>query len=61
MPQVMQAQAFDIRTAPAVIDDLRDRLRRVRWTDEIEDDNWNYGASQIYLRELVNYWRTDFD
>src|SRR5262249_15283997 len=61
MPGRIQPQPFEIRTAPAIIDDLRDRLGRVRWTDEVEDDNWDYGSSQVYLRELVAYWRPGFD
>jgi pimeloyl-ACP methyl ester carboxylesterase len=45
----------------ATFDDLRDRLARTRWPDEVEDAGWDYGASLAYMRELVDYWRTAFD
>ena len=57
----MAPQPFEIHTSAAVIDDLRERLRQVRWTDEVEDDSWEYGTSQAYLRELIDYWRDEFD
>jgi pimeloyl-ACP methyl ester carboxylesterase len=45
-------------------DDLRDlatRLERVRWPPELGNDDWRYGTSGAYLRELVDYWRDRFD
>jgi hypothetical protein len=37
--------------------DLRDRLRRIRWPDELPGVGWAYGVPRAYLRELVEYWR----
>jgi pimeloyl-ACP methyl ester carboxylesterase len=54
-------EPFRIDVAPSDVDDLRDRLRRTRWPDEVEDAGWDYGTSLPYLRELVDYWAESFD
>jgi pimeloyl-ACP methyl ester carboxylesterase len=41
--------------------DLRDRLDRTRWPDELPGVGWAYGIPADHLRELVSYWRHDFD
>jgi epoxide hydrolase len=43
------------------LDDLRARLERVRWPDELPGVGWDYGVPLDYVRELVDYWRTGFD
>src|SRR5947199_231669 len=52
---------FQINIAQAVLDDLKDRLIHTRWTDEIENSNWEYGTNLSYLRELCTYWQHTFD
>lgn len=52
---------FRIDVPQADLDDLRDRLARTRWPDELPDAGWDYGASLGYLRELVGYWATGYD
>lgn len=52
---------FDARTDPAVIDDLRYRLRATRWPDAPDDAGWGLGTDVDYLHELVDYWIADFD
>ena len=44
-----------------VLDDLRERLRRTRFPDEVNDENWSYGTDLAYLKELCEYWREKFD
>jgi microsomal epoxide hydrolase len=44
-----------------VLDDLRERLARTRFPDELNDDDWSYGTDLAYLRELCAYWRDKFD
>jgi pimeloyl-ACP methyl ester carboxylesterase len=48
-------------TDPAVIDDLRRRLRATRWPDVPDDAGWSLGTDLDYLRELVEYWAEEFD
>jgi pimeloyl-ACP methyl ester carboxylesterase len=45
----------------AVLDDLRERLQNTRWPSVVEGQGWARGADLDYLKELVGYWRTDFD
>ena len=54
-------EPFAPRTAPAVIEDLRARLRATRWPDAPEDAGWSLGTDLGYLRELVAYWADGFD
>ncbi|MCZ9347563.1 epoxide hydrolase N-terminal domain-containing protein, partial [Streptomyces sp. TRM76130] len=41
--------------------DLHDRLDRTRWPDQPAGAGWAYGVPREYLRELVRYWRHDYD
>jgi epoxide hydrolase len=52
---------YRIDIPQADLDDLRDRLVRTRWPDELPSAGWDYGVPQEYLRDLVDYWRTDYD
>ena len=45
----------------SVLEDLRDRLERTRFPDQIERTGWEYGVPIDYLRELVEYWRDTYD
>ncbi|GAA4602250.1 epoxide hydrolase [Actinoallomurus liliacearum] len=45
----------------ADLDDLHARLDRTRWPDELPGVGWAYGVPGEYLRELVRYWRHEFD
>lgn len=57
----MAVHPFEIHIADEQLVDLRDRLARTRWTDEVEDAGWDYGTNRGYLRSLVEYWRRQYD
>ena len=57
----MDVKPFRIDVPQAVLDDLRDRLGRTRWPDEILAAGWDYGTNLAYLRDLSAYWQTRFD
>ena len=57
----MEARPFEIAIAQSVMDDLKARLDQTRWPDEIPGVGWDYGSNLDYMKELVEYWRTDFD
>ncbi len=57
----MKAEPFEINISQAVLDDLRERLTRTRWPDEVTNAGWDYGTSLSYLKEFVNYWQNEFD
>jgi hypothetical protein len=52
---------FRIRIPEADLEDLRARLARARWPDELPGIGWGYGVPLDYLRELAGYWRTSYD
>jgi len=57
----MKVRPFTIAVENSVLDDLRQRLADTRWPDEIPNTGWDYGSNLAYIKELVDYWRTDFD
>ena len=52
---------LDITVSDDVLDDLRERLARTRWPDQIPNSAWEYGTDLAYLQELCEYWREKFD
>jgi epoxide hydrolase len=52
---------FRIEVPQADLDDLQERLARVRWPDELPDAGWDYGVPLDYVKELVEHWGTGFD
>lgn len=56
-----KATPFTIDIPQTVLDDLKNRLKQTRWTDEPANAGWSYGTNPAYLRELVDYWQNKFD
>ena len=54
-------EPLTINVPEAVLIDLRERLSRTRWPGEVPDTDWDYGANLAYLKDLVEYWRTQYD
>jgi len=52
---------FKVAVSEEVLADLRARLERTRFPDEVPDTGWEYGTNLAYMRELVDYWRTRYD
>ncbi|HZP40844.1 MAG TPA: epoxide hydrolase [Candidatus Binatia bacterium] len=57
----MRVEPFRIAVPDAVLADLRERLARTRFPDEIPGAGWTQGTDLAYLRELVAYWRERYD
>ncbi|WP_214412134.1 epoxide hydrolase family protein [Sphaerisporangium fuscum] len=57
----MTATPFTVSVSDDVLDDLRDRLRRTRFTSASDAAYWAAGVDPGYLRELVAYWADGFD
>jgi microsomal epoxide hydrolase len=57
----MQFTPFTIDVPDAVLDDLKDRLARTRWPDQIPGTEWAYGTDSTALRELCDYWANEYD
>jgi microsomal epoxide hydrolase len=58
--QPQGTRPFAVRVPDAVLDDLRARLARTRWPDQIPGSGWNYGPDVSYVRSLCDYWRSGF-
>ncbi len=54
-------EPFRIAVAEEILDDLRDRIGRTRWPDEVPGAGWDYGTNLEFLRELLDYWSDGFD
>jgi pimeloyl-ACP methyl ester carboxylesterase len=56
-----EIRPFRIDIPQADLDDLRDRLARTRWIDELSGTGWERGAPASYLKDLAAYWAGKFD
>jgi pimeloyl-ACP methyl ester carboxylesterase len=54
-------ERFEVRVEDSVLEDLRSRLARTRFPDQIDGTGWEYGIPVDYLRELVAYWQNGYD
>jgi pimeloyl-ACP methyl ester carboxylesterase len=57
----LDAEPFKVDIPQAALDDVTARLKSFRWVDEPENENWQYGTSETYLKELVEYWLHEYD
>jgi epoxide hydrolase len=60
-PSDTTIRPFLIDIPQADLDDLRDRLHRTRWPDELPGVGWAYGVPLGYLKELAAYWADGYD
>ena len=67
-----EIRPFRIDIPEQDLDDLRDRLGRTRWTNELPLDTsgpqtgpvppgWEYGVPVSYVKELLEYWRDGYE
>ena len=49
-------EPFRLAVPEEVLSDLRARLERTRWPDEIAGSDWRYGSNLAYVQALRNYW-----
>jgi len=54
-------QPFRLAVPDDQIADLKARLALTRFPDQAPDAPWAYGADLDYMKELVPYWREQFD
>jgi epoxide hydrolase len=54
-------EQFRIDIPQGDLDDLRERLERTRWPDELPGSAWDYGVPLEYLQGLTSYWLTGYD
>lgn len=54
-------EPFTLRVSDEAIADLRERLARTRFPDLALGTAWAYGTDVAYMRDLLPYWRDQFD
>ena len=57
----MAVRPFKVDISEEILTDLKDRLKRTRWPDEIPGSGWDYGSNLAFIKELVDYWIEEFD
>ena len=55
------SSGFVVHVDDAVLDDLRERLARTRFADQIPGTGWEYGTPADVLAPLVEHWRDGYD
>jgi pimeloyl-ACP methyl ester carboxylesterase len=56
-----EIKPFSIHVPDEVVVDLSERLRRTRFPGEIPGSGWDYGTNLAYLKQLIAYWRDQYD
>ena len=56
-----ELEPFRVEIDEAAVADLRHRLARTRWPDQLPDSAWTLGTDVTYLRELCDHWASGFD
>jgi len=56
-----EIRPFRIEVPTATLDDLRGRLARTRWADDLPGTGWERGVPASDLKELVAYWSAKYD
>ena len=57
----MQTAAFQISIPESMMADLKERLARTRWPDQLDDPGWSTGTDLSYLKDIAAYWHDGFD
>jgi epoxide hydrolase len=57
----MSMTPYTIAIAQADLDDLHERLARVRWTNELPSVGNDYGVPLESIKRLVKYWQGGYD
>ena len=57
----MTPQPFTVDVPERDVEDLRARLRQTRWVGDLANEDWRYGANEVYLRDFVRWWADSFD
>lgn len=57
----LAVEPFTVTASDAVVADLRERLARTRWPDQIDGTGWDLGTDLGFVRELCEHWATGFD
>jgi pimeloyl-ACP methyl ester carboxylesterase len=57
----VRVEPFEIAVEEEVLADLRERISRTRWPDQIQGAGWDQGTELEYLKDVLAYWGGEFD
>lgn len=57
----MRIEPFRVEIGQPVLNDLHRRLENTRWAEDFANDDWRYGANIAAIRDLVGFWREEYD
>lgn len=57
---MLKVTPFKASIPDSALEDLRIRLSRTRWPDEISGSGWEMGANSAYVKELCAYWANGY-
>jgi pimeloyl-ACP methyl ester carboxylesterase len=58
---VSEVRPFRVEISGAAIDDLRERLARMRWPEKEPVEDWSMGIPLMYVQGLAAYWAESYD
>jgi epoxide hydrolase len=61
VPNSEHIAPFRIEIEDSTLRDLKDRLSRTRWPNQIDETGWEYGVPVAYMQGLVDYWQSKYD
>lgn len=56
----IRMKKFKISIPEKVIEDLREKLDKIRWPHQLENSGWDRGTPNKYMKQLVEYWKEDY-
>lgn len=57
----LNLEPFSVPFSQHELDELRHRLGRIRWPDEVPGSRWEYGVNLRFLQQICHYWSNAFD
>jgi microsomal epoxide hydrolase len=57
----MSIEPYTVSIPDADLEDVAERLARIRWPDALPESGWAYGADLETVREYADHWRERFD
>ena len=61
MPTSNSIRPFKLSIPSSTLDDLQTRLRLTRWPDKETVTDWSQGVPLATIKELCEYWQTEYD
>ena len=56
-----EPRQFQIHVPDETLDGIRRRVADFPWHEMPDDGGWDYGTNLDYMKELCDYWVTEFD